>query len=150
VHHRHGNDRGTPGGHAPASTGIAASPEERQRLREHVRQIRNSRDLRRMSFDQSIFGEPAWEILLALYTIDCDRRRLNTRELSKLANLALTTALRWLDHLEEQGLIGRRPNPFDQRMVYVELSEKGRAAMDDYLSRMQRQEMFGPIAKAGA
>lgn len=99
-------------------------------------------------FGRTIFGEPAWDILLALYAIDGDRRRVNTRELSELANLALTTALRWLDYLEQQELIGRKSNPFDQRMVYVEISQKGRAAMDDYLLQMSGANMFGPIASA--
>ena len=121
----------------------AASPEQRALLREHARQIRFSRDLRQKSFDRNIFGEPAWDMLLALYTIDGDQRRLNIRELSKLTGLALTTALRWLDYLEEQDLIERKPNPFDQRMIYVELSDKGRTAMDHYLMEMSGADMFG-------
>ena len=120
-----------------------ASPEQRALLRGHARQIRFSRDLRQKTFDRNIFGEPAWDVLLALYTIDGDQRRLNIRELAKLTSLALTTVLRWLDYLEEHGLIDRRPNPFDQRMVYVELSNKGRDAMDRYLMQMRGAEMFG-------
>ncbi len=150
MHHRRTNrfqdDLGGSGGNAPGAVGLAASPDQRQALREHALQIRHSRDLRGKSFDRNIFGEPAWEILLTLYTIDFDRRRLSTRELCKLANLALTTTLRWIDFLEEQNLIGRKPNPFDQRMVYVELSDKARAAMDNYLLQMRPAEMFGPIA----
>jgi DNA-binding MarR family transcriptional regulator len=126
-----------------ASRAAAASPGQRALLREHARQIRFSRDLRQKSFDRNIFGEPAWDILLALYTIDGDQRRLNIRELAKLSSLALTTVLRWLDYLEEQGLIGRKPNPFDQRMIDVELSNKGRTAMDCYLVQMHRANMFG-------
>lgn len=129
-------------GDASRATEIAASPGQRALLREHARQIRISRDLRQKSFDRNIFGEPAWDILLALYTIDGDQRRLNIRELSKLTSLALTTALRWLDCLEEQDLIGRKPNPFDQRMIYVELSNKGRTAMDRYLMQMRGAGMF--------
>jgi DNA-binding MarR family transcriptional regulator len=84
----------------------------------------------------NLFGEPAWDILLTLYVIDADQRRLSTRDLSKHANLALTTALRWLDYLEEQDLITRKTNTFDRRVVYVEISHKGRAAMDHYLAEM--------------
>ena len=114
---------------------VAASPEQRQLLREHARLIRAARDLRQESFDRNIFGEPAWEMLLALYVIDGEQRRLSTRQVAKLASLSLTTTLRWLDYLEEQDLVSRRPNPFDQRVVYTELSDKGRAAMDTYLMR---------------
>lgn len=111
-------------------TGAAA---RREVLRGHADQIRRTRELRHKLFDRNLFGEPAWDILLTLYVIDADQRRLSTRDLSKHANLALTTALRWLDYLEEQDLITRKTNPFDRRVVYVELSNKGRVAMDHYL-----------------
>lgn len=133
-----------PGGKAPRIVENVTSPEQRQLLRELAHQIRFSRDIRGKLFNQSIFGEPAWDILLVLYTIDNDRRRLSTRELSRLAGLALTTALRWLDYLEEQNLVARRSNPFDLRMVYAELSDKGRANMDNYLLQMRSANMLGP------
>jgi DNA-binding MarR family transcriptional regulator len=119
---------------------------QRELLRGYANQIRFSRDLRHKSFDRNLFGEPAWDILLTLYMIDGDQRRLSTRDLSKLANLALTTALRWLDYLEEQGLIARKTNPFDRRVIYVELSDKGRSAMDHYLMEMHDTAAFGPAA----
>ena len=150
MHHRHSSrfprEAGRSGGDASGLAENAASPEQRAMLREDARQICNARELRGKLFDRNIFGEPAWDILLALYTIDGDRRRLNTRELSELASLKLTTALRWLDYLDEQGLIWRKANPFDQRMVYAELSDKGRATMDEYLLQMHGAGMFGPIA----
>ena len=145
---RHSNSRrlspsnsARPEGETRARTGLA-SPEQRQMLREQALRIRYYRELRRDLFDPNLFGEPAWEILLALYSIDWDRRRLNTGELAKLADLALTTALRWLDYLVEKDLVARNPNPFDHRMVYVELSDKGRAAMDDYIMRLRGAELF--------
>ena len=152
MHDRH-SDRlpgklGDLGRDVPGFGGTVTSLEQRHILCERARQIRYSRDLRAELFDQNIFGEPAWDILLALYTIDGDRRRLNTRELCELASVALTTALRWLDSLEEQGMVSRAPNPFDQRMVYVELADKGRTAMDHYLSQMRSAVLFGPIGDA--
>jgi DNA-binding MarR family transcriptional regulator len=123
-----------------ASAGSEKDPQtgaaQREILRGYADQIRHSRDLRHRSFDRNLFGEPAWDILLTLYVIDADQRRLSTRDLSKHANLALTTALRWLDYLEEHDLITRKTNTFDRRVVYVEISDKGRAAMDHYLAEM--------------
>jgi DNA-binding MarR family transcriptional regulator len=127
---------------------IAASPEQRQMLREHASLIRSARDLRQESFDRNIFGEPAWEMLLALYVIDGEQRRLSTRQVAKLASLSLTTTLRWLDYLEEQDLVSRQTNPFDHRVVYTELSDKGRAAMDTYLMRNCGADVMGSIASS--
>ena len=126
---------GAPVDSASPDAGQATSPIQRENLREHARKIRAARDLRQQWFDRNIFGEPAWEMLLTLYIIDGEQRRLSTRRIAKLANLSLTTTLRWLDYLEEQQLISRRRNPFDQRVVDTELSDKGRTAMDAYLMR---------------
>lgn len=87
-------------------------------------------------------------MLLALYVIDGEQRRLSTRQVARLANLSLTTTLRWLDYLQEQDLVGRQPNPFDHRVVYTELSDKGRAAMDGYLLRSCGTDVFKPAAKS--
>src|SRR4051812_21439685 len=125
--HRRRNYR-LPGELGKSAAGAAGVPangltaEQGHMLREHARQIHYSRGLREKMFNERMFGEPAWDVLLALYIIDRDRRRVNTRELSGLAGVALTTTLRWLDYLEQEGLICRTPNRFDQRMVYVELS----------------------------
>ena len=133
-------------GSVPTIPSNAMSPTQRKLLCERASQIRISRELRRRSFNRNMFGEPAWDILLALYVIDGDQRRLSIRELAALASQPLTTALRWLDYLEDQQLIVRRSNPFDQRVVFVELSAKGRAAMDEYLIHLNETEIFAPMA----
>lgn len=81
-------------------------------------------------------------MLLALYVIDNDQRRLGTGELSKLAGVPLTTCLRWLDYLNEQELIWRVPSPLDHRVVSVELSGTGRAAMEHYLTDVRKAAVF--------
>lgn len=151
---RHGQDNSFRDGRgraeigASGAAGNAVSPEQRQSLREHANRIRSARDLRRQWFDQNIFGEPAWEMLLTLYVIDGEQRRLSTRQVARLARLSLTTTLRWLDYLEEKDLVSRRPNPFDHRVVYTELSDKGRAAMDAYLMRNRGADAMGSKARS--
>jgi DNA-binding MarR family transcriptional regulator len=44
-----------------------------------------------------------------------------------------TTALRWLDYPEKEKLVAREPNPTDRRTEFVEITEKGRSAMAQYL-----------------
>ena len=89
-------------------------------------------------------------MLLALYVIDGEQRRLSTRQVARLAKLSLTTTLRWLDYLQEQDLVRRQPNPFDHRVVYTELSEKGRAAMDSYLMQSCGPDILNSAAKTEA
>lgn len=122
------------------------SPEQREMLRVDAIRVQSSRELRRKLFDPHIFGEYGWDILLALYVSESVRGRLNTTELCDHSGAAMTTALRWLDFLEERNLINRYDSPVDQRIVYVELSDKGRMAMDTYFLKIRDAAIFAPVA----
>lgn len=88
---------------------------------------------RAQAFGRAMFAEPAWDMLLILY-IEQDSRRLNISRLTKLADVALTTALRWLDYLEQHQLVRRQPHPTDSRAFFVELADKGSELLDLYFS----------------
>jgi len=80
-----------------------------------------------------MFGEPAWEMLLFLYSPESGPR-LTVGGLARLAGASKSTAIRWLDYLEQQKWIRREAHPTDKRATFVELSEKGREAINLYLS----------------
>ena len=82
---------------------------------------------------EAIFGEPAWEMLLLLYVGESESRRTIGR-LGDLAGISKSTTLRWIDYLDSRGLVRREPHPTDRRAVFVELTRKGRRAIDLYLS----------------
>ena len=86
-----------------------------------------------MIFSRSMFGEPGWELLLALYAADAGLRP-TIGKLAQLAELPTTTALRWLSYLEDQRLIVREEHPTDARTAFVELTDKARECFQVYLS----------------
>jgi DNA-binding MarR family transcriptional regulator len=116
--------------------GNQASGDDRQQLArddliERARIILDSRRTRALFFSPSMFGEPAWDIMLALYTTE------GRHPLGRLAEWAETppsTAVRWIEYLEKKLLVEREPHPNDKRIVFVKLSKKGRKLLDDYLS----------------
>jgi hypothetical protein len=59
----------------------------------------------------------------------------------------ITTAIRWLDYLAEQSLVLRLPHPRDRRAI--QLSAKGRSAMDDYLRQVRDATVIGPLTRLG-
>jgi DNA-binding MarR family transcriptional regulator len=120
------------------------TPEQRQILRDEAAREQRRRGLRRKLFDPNLFGEPAWEILLALYVADDVERRLSIAQLTAVTHVPLTTALRWLAHLEDQDLVSRTIAPDDQRMVLIELTDSGRRAMNAYLSRARDDAIPAP------
>lgn len=93
-------------------------------------------DRRRRSeiFNPSMFGEPSWELLLTLFVMDQRGPRLTIGRLAQAANIRLTTALRWLDYLEDQNLIRRELHPRDARTAFIELTDKARDSLRLYLS----------------
>lgn len=69
-------------------------------------------------------------MLLVLYAID---RRVTVVRLVRAAHGTLTTGLRWLDFLEDHGLVRREKNPLDSRAVLVSLTETAEQLMDTYI-----------------
>lgn len=84
---------------------------------------------------EQIFGEPGWEILLLLY-VEQHSTRLNIARLSSQLGLPGTSALRWLNFLEENALVERDPNPIDQRSAFLRLTVKAIKALDIYFSEV--------------
>ena len=118
----------------PQSVARVQGAEERERLRADAAHERFRRGLRRKLFGPNLFGEPGWDILLALYVIDDVERWMSIAELTSITHVPLTTSLRWLAYLEDQDFVSRSTAPGDQRMVLVELTDDGRRAMESYLS----------------
>lgn len=96
--------------------------------------ILEDRRRRAQIFNPAMFGEPAWELLLTLFVMDRGGPRLTIGRLAQYARTKLTTALRWLDYLEDQNLIKREQHPNDARTAFIELTDKAREMMQLYLS----------------
>lgn len=92
-------------------------------------------------FERSMFGEPAWDMLLALYILDVSGQRQTTGALMQFSGAPITTARRWLDYLVGNGLARRSHHPTDQRVMFVGLTEKGRNALDLYYSETVEREV---------
>ena len=83
-----------------------------------------------------MFGEPAWDMMLALYVAEQEGGRLTVSRLAKLSEAPLTTAIRWIDYLDQARLISRRTHPTDARVVIIELTETARDKLETYLEAL--------------
>lgn len=117
---------------------MAAAPAtgDREVLASRARIVLNARRRREQFFNPIIFGEPAWDILLMLYASEQSSGRLTMSRLAEWVETPLTTVVRWVKFLEEEGLVRRQPHPTDRRTVFIELLEKGRGALDSYLGML--------------
>lgn len=109
------------------------SPEQLAALAEKIHGMRS----RKMAFPGSdLIAEPGWEMLIALFRADAASYRLTVSNACRASHAPATTALRWLDRLTELGLVCRKDDPLDARVVFIELKPKARLALRDYFSEI--------------
>lgn len=99
---------------------------------EAVRQVIRARRLRARYFDEELFADPAWDMLLDLLQAEIAQHRVPVSSLCIAAAVPATTALRWIKTMTDAGLFMRRADPHDGRRVFVELSPKASQAMRQY------------------
>lgn len=110
---------------------VVRTPDQ-QVTEQDVRALLKLRRNRDRFFDADIFADPAWDILLELYAAALGQLRVSVTSLCHAAAVPATTALRWINQLEEKGLIHRRDDPMDGRRHFLMLSHEGLGAMNAY------------------
>lgn len=118
---------------SPAVADTETVVTDRQSLIERARIVLGARRIRMQFFHPGFFGEPAWEILLALYITEESEARFTASKLAEWIGAPLSTVLRWVKALEEQSLVDRIDHPTDRRICFIRLLDKGRKALDSYL-----------------
>ena len=101
-----------------------------------VRQVIRARRLRSRFFDEELFADPAWDMLLDLFQAEIAQHRVPVSSLCIAASVPATTALRWLKTMTDQGIFQRRADPHDGRRVFVELSPSASEAMRRYFGEV--------------
>jgi len=107
---------------------------------EQVRQVIRARRLRNRFFEEDLFADPAWDMLLDLLQAEIAQLRVPVSSLCIAAAVPATTALRWLKTMTDKGIFVRRADPHDGRRVFVELSRQASLAIRRYFAEV------GPVA----
>lgn len=127
-HHQRANPRAANEGPAPPSVDLLAL----------AKQISEVRSARSAFVDPTLLGEPGYDILIAIFIADAERRPLRVADLAVVAGVPASTALRWVRTLEELGLviqIERYPHIDEQ---FVELRPEGLKQMSRHLDHARR------------
>lgn len=120
------------------------SAQDLDQFSETARSIYRGRRLRHRIFpDESLFGEPAWDILLDLFIAEMDSKPLSVTAACIGAAVPTSTALRWIAILEERGFLSRNNDPADARRVFLRLTGEGYAKMITYFMMHQREGVAG-------
>ena len=127
-------------GEVDPNAGARVSEDE---LTELACRIYESRRQRARFLSMSLLGEPAWDMLLALYCFNMRGRRMSVSSLCHSSGVPQTTALRWVGVMEERNLIRRSKDLRDARKTYLLLTDQGKAVMQRYLRSVHHSLMGG-------
>lgn len=99
-----------------------------------VRRARGLRELRRKMLGADCFSGPAWDILLYMFESHVLQRRDTIGNVCDGTEIPATTALRWINRLEQLGMITLRDDHLDCRRRFAELSVTGVDTMTRYFA----------------
>lgn len=117
-------------GSVPNAT--ASTPPARAVSERDIRTILEHRRRREQFFEEELFADPAWDILLELYAATLGQLRMSTGSVCVGAAVPATTALRWIKVLEDKNLVERKGDPLDGRRIYLSLSKGALDALTNY------------------
>ena len=98
--------------------------------------LRNARAVRDAILPAQLSGEPAWDLLLAIFIGGEEGRQPRQAALLHRLGLASATGIRWLERLESAGLILARAPPTRKNGKIYGLSDEGLALMNQLLMRI--------------
>lgn len=82
---------------------------------------------------RDLFADPAWDMLLDLYVAQVAGRRVSVSDACIAAAVPQATALRWLNMLDQRGLVVRTADTTDRRRWWMTLSAEGVALVERML-----------------
>lgn len=104
---------------------------------DRIRQVIKARRARERVLGPDLFADPAWDMLLEAYTADLMQTKMSVTDLCHGAAVPATTALRWLQKLEQNGWLTRKKDPLDARRTWIELTPRGSARMSQYFGTVR-------------
>jgi len=114
---------------------IADHGDECATARARAERLYAERRRRDALFPDGLFGEPAWDLLLAMFVAREKNQAMILCKAYKAAGVTDTTGRRLLDRMEADGLITRRRAPRSRKMRIVELTELAVERLTDYLAK---------------
>jgi DNA-binding MarR family transcriptional regulator len=101
-------------------------------LLERAQSMLRVRRAREQLFCRSMFGEPAFDLLLCLYVRS--EKETSLTSLARTAGIPNSSAMRWIRYLADKRLVELTDSRSDRRATCAQLTPDGRAVMDEFLA----------------
>ncbi len=113
---------------------LLSHPVTKRLVPSDIRETIRARRLRDDFLGESLFADPAWDILLDLMASRLEEKRVSVSSLCIAAAVPPTTALRHIALMTGRGLLIRVSDPDDRRRVHIALSEQTAIAMTGWFA----------------
>ena len=70
-----------------------------------------------------LFANSCWNMCLDIFICDLKEQRITVSSIAHSSGIPMTTAMRYINVMVEQGLLHKTPNSADNRMIFVSVSE---------------------------
>ena len=85
----------------------------------------------------ALFRDPAWDIVLDLYVAESEGRSVSVSSAAIASGTPMSTGLRCIDAMVEDGLVRREPDPSGARRSFAVLTGEARGALELYLALIE-------------
>lgn len=108
------------------------------KIHRQIRRLFSFREEVAGAFASHLFGDHVWEILVEVVSSELAGEPISVTGAAAASGSAHATALRGIEALEREGLLGRMPDDRDRRRVWLRLTPKAREAFATFLELRTR------------
>lgn len=81
-----------------------------------------------------LFADSCWNMCLDIYICGLKEEQVTVSSIAQSSGIPMTTAMRYINVMVEQGLLEKSANPSDNRMVFIAVSHECRSKIETLLS----------------
>ncbi len=90
-----------------------------------------------LNLGSGLFADSCWNMCLDTYICDLRGQKITVSSIAHSSGIPMTTAMRYINVMAEEGLLEKSPNPSDNRMVFISTSETCKDKISTILSHFK-------------
>ncbi len=89
-----------------------------------------------LGLNSGLFADSCWNMCLDVYICDLKEEKITVSSIAHSSGIPMTTAMRYINVMAEDGLLEKSPNPMDNRMVFIATTISGKDKISAILSEL--------------
>ncbi|WP_109357454.1 helix-turn-helix domain-containing protein [Sphingorhabdus sp. EL138] len=90
-----------------------------------------------LNLGSGLFADSCWNMCLDTYICDLKGQKITVSSIAHSSGIPMTTAMRYINVMAEEGLLEKSPNPSDNRMIFISTSETCKDKISTILSHFK-------------